>query len=59
VLPLFLAMGKHLRNDIPALARQGGKRISGLRIEFLPGIGRGAGVRRRAVAIALRAAQRD
>ena len=39
VLPLFLAMGKHLRSDIPALAAQVADEFSDLRIEFLPPLG--------------------
>ena len=39
VLPLFLALGKHLRNDIPALASTVAEEFPGLRIEFLPALG--------------------
>jgi sirohydrochlorin cobaltochelatase len=39
VLPLFLAMGKHLRSDIPALAAKVAGEFSELRIEFLPALG--------------------
>ena len=39
VLPLFLALGKHLRNDIPALARDVAASFPALRIEFLPALG--------------------
>ncbi len=39
VLPLFLAMGKHLRNDIPALAARVAAAHAGLTIEFLPALG--------------------
>ena len=39
VLPLFLAMGKHLRNDIPALAAQALADYPDLKIEFLPALG--------------------
>ncbi|MEP6702185.1 MAG: CbiX/SirB N-terminal domain-containing protein [Betaproteobacteria bacterium] len=39
VLPLFLAMGKHLRHDIPALAATVAREFAGLQIEFLPALG--------------------
>ena len=39
VLPLFLALGKHLRADIPALASKVADEFPGLRIEFLPALG--------------------
>lgn len=39
VLPLFLALGKHLRHDIPALARAVSGEFPGLSIEFLPALG--------------------
>ena len=39
VLPLFLALGKHLRNDIPVLASRVADEFPGLRIEFLPALG--------------------
>ena len=39
VLPLFLAMGKHLRSDIPALAARIGAEFPALEIEFLPALG--------------------
>jgi len=39
VLPLFLAMGKHLRADIPALARRIKLDYPDLTIEFLPALG--------------------
>jgi sirohydrochlorin cobaltochelatase len=39
VLPLFLAMGKHLRNDIPALAAKVAREFPALTIEFLPALG--------------------
>ena len=39
VLPLFLALGKHLRSDIPALASKVADEFPGLRIEFLPALG--------------------
>jgi sirohydrochlorin cobaltochelatase len=39
VLPLFLAMGKHLRSDIPALAERIRIDFPGLNIEFLPALG--------------------
>lgn len=39
VLPLFLAMGKHLRNDVPALARRLTSEFPGVDIEFLPSLG--------------------
>ena len=39
VLPLFLALGKHLRIDIPLIAEGIGGRYPDLRIEFLPALG--------------------
>lgn len=39
VLPLFLALGKHLRTDIPALAGRIQIDYPDLRIEFLPALG--------------------
>lgn len=39
VLPLFLAMGKHLRSDIPALAARIALDYPDLAIEFLPALG--------------------
>ena len=39
VLPLFLAMGKHLRRDIPDLARDAAAAFPELNIEFLPALG--------------------
>lgn len=39
VLPLFLAMGKHLRSDIPALAGRIKLDYPELDIEFLPALG--------------------
>jgi sirohydrochlorin cobaltochelatase len=39
VLPLFLAMGKHLRSDIPALAQRVTLDHPDLEIEFLPALG--------------------
>ena len=39
VLPLFLAMGKHLRSDIPALAVRVAAEFPELTIEFLPALG--------------------
>jgi len=39
VLPLFLALGKHLRHDIPALARDVAAAFPGLVIEFMPALG--------------------
>ena len=39
VLPLFFALGKHLRVDIPALAVRIAQEHSHLSIEFLPAIG--------------------
>jgi sirohydrochlorin cobaltochelatase len=39
VLPLFLALGKHLRDDIPALAREVAASFPALTIEFLPALG--------------------
>lgn len=39
VLPLFLAMGRHLRTDLPALAAQIRSEYPGLAIEFLPALG--------------------
>ena len=39
VLPLFLAMGKHLRSDIPALAARIKLDHPELEIEFLPALG--------------------
>ena len=39
VLPLFLALGKHLRNDIPALAQRAVSEFPDVDIEFLPALG--------------------
>lgn len=39
VLPLFLAMGKHLRSDIPALAADVAGEFTELRIQFLAPLG--------------------
>ena len=39
MLPLFLALGKHLRHDIPALARDVAASFPALTIEFLPALG--------------------
>ena len=39
VLPLFLAMGKHLRDDIPALAQRAVAEFPDVDIEFLPALG--------------------
>ena len=39
VLPLFLALGKHLRRDIPVLAREVAAAFPNLAIEFLPALG--------------------
>lgn len=39
VLPLFFALGKHLRVDIPALAARIAQEHATLTIEFLPAIG--------------------
>jgi len=39
VLPLFLALGRHLRTDIPALALRIRADYPALTIEFLPALG--------------------
>lgn len=39
VLPLFLALGKHLRHDIPAMAADVARAFPRLTIEFLPALG--------------------
>ena len=39
VLPLFFALGKHLRVDIPALAARVAQEHADLTIEFLPAVG--------------------
>lgn len=39
VLPLFFALGKHLRVDIPALAERVAQDHAGLTVEFLPAVG--------------------
>ena len=58
VLPLFLAMGKHLRNDIPALAARVAAEFPALRIEFLPALGETPEFADALGRIALRAAAR-
>jgi sirohydrochlorin cobaltochelatase len=57
VLPLLLAMGKHLRNDIPGLAARVKQDYPGLDIEFLPALGEAPEFVAALVAIALRAAR--
>jgi len=57
VLPLFLAMGKHLRTDIPALAERTRADFPGLTIEFLPALGEAPEFVAALCAIALRAAR--
>ena len=59
VLPLFHAMGKHLRNDIPALAQRVANEFPALQIEFLPALGEAPEFADALSRIALRAAQRD
>ena len=39
VLPLFLAMGKHLRDDVPAMAKRVAGEFPALAIAFLPALG--------------------
>jgi sirohydrochlorin cobaltochelatase len=39
VLPLFLALGKHLRHDIPAMAADIAQSFPQLTIDFLPPLG--------------------
>ena len=56
VLPLFLAMGKHLRSDIPALAAKVAAEFPELRIEFLPALGEAPEFADALSGIALRAA---
>ena len=56
VLPLFLAMGKHLRSDIPALALQVVADFPELTIEFLPALGEAPEFVEALSRIALRAA---
>ncbi len=55
VLPLFLAMGRHLRTDLPALAAQVKADYPGLAIEFLPALGEAPEFVAALGAIALRA----
>jgi sirohydrochlorin cobaltochelatase len=57
VLPLFLAMGKHLRTDIPALAGRIKLDFPDLEIEFLPALGEAPEFVAALGAIALRVAR--
>lgn len=57
VLPLFLAMGKHLRSDIPALAARIELDHPGLEIQFLPALGEAPEFVEALGAIAVRVAQ--
>ena len=57
VLPLFLAMGKHLRSDIPALAARVAAEFPELTIEFLPALGEAPEFVDALERIAVRAAQ--
>jgi sirohydrochlorin cobaltochelatase len=57
VLPLFLAMGRHLRTDIPALAERIKLDYPGLNIEFLPALGEAPEFVAALGAIALRVAR--
>jgi sirohydrochlorin cobaltochelatase len=57
VLPLFLAMGKHLRSDIPALAAKVAAEFPELTIAFLPALGEAPEFADALSRIALRAAQ--
>ena len=57
VLPLFLALGKHLRTDLPALAQRITHDHPRLRIEFLPALGEAPEFVAALGAIALRAAK--
>ncbi|MBK8738879.1 MAG: CbiX/SirB N-terminal domain-containing protein [Betaproteobacteria bacterium] len=54
VLPLFLALGKHLRTDIPELAARIQLDYPDLRIEFLPALGQAPEFAAALGAIALR-----
>ena len=57
VLPLFLAMGKHLRSDIPAIAARVKLEYPELNIEFLPALGEAPEFVAALSAIALRVAR--
>lgn len=57
VLPLFLALGKHLRTDLPALAQRITLDYPQLQIEFLPALGEAPEFVAALGAIALRAAK--
>ncbi len=57
VLPLFLAMGKHLRSDIPALAAKVAAEFPALAIEFMPALGEAPEFAEALSRIALRAAR--
>jgi sirohydrochlorin cobaltochelatase len=57
VLPLFLAMGKHLRTDIPALAARIKLDYPELEIAFLPALGEAPEFVAALTAIALRVTQ--
>jgi sirohydrochlorin cobaltochelatase len=57
VLPLFLAMGKHLRSDIPTLAERIKLDFPALTIEFLPALGEAPEFVAALGAIALRVAR--
>lgn len=57
VLPLFLALGKHLRSDIPALAQLIALEYPDVQIEFLPALGEAPEFVAALGAIALRAAK--
>ena len=57
VLPLFLALGRHLRSDIPALAQRTALEFPDVQIEFLPALGEAPEFVAALGAIALRAAR--
>lgn len=53
VLPLFLGVGRHAREDMPPLVRQLQQQHAGLQIELLPAIGEHAAVTKLLAGIAL------
>ena len=44
VVPIFLGQGGHVREDLPRLLDQAGRRFSGLRLSTKPAIGEDLGV---------------
>lgn len=57
ILPLFLASGKHVREDLPTLVRRLREATPDLRIELLPPVGEDPGLLDLLVRIAVEAAE--